>query len=770
MRLDRITQKRLPSTESDSRSVAKHLLGRWFGASASVFIASIFLFRIGAAAASPLVSQTQLKGNCFPKFAVALPVFGPASTPRVDAAANPNLTITMKEIDQSVLPQGTFQACGKGVKLGKTRVWAYETKNTSTGDVLGPANWPAVTIDTQRGIPTEITFVNQLPSFNPADPTGPGLVQGVLPVDQTLHWADPLQTGCGMMTVNCSQAAKAAADTSLLSQDSKAVWCGRIPARGANQLLSTMTASSTSSSCCEQYTGPVPTTVHLHGAEIAAAYDGGPNSWFTPDGKTGPDYTTIGNPGAGKAIYQFQNSQEAGTLWFHDHALGVTRDNAYAGLAGFYFIRDPQNEPKNLPSGPYEIELNVQDRSFDTNSQLYFPVSISVADHPNWSVIFEGDVATVNGAAFPYLKVEPRRYRFRILNGSNNRAYTLGFGEAAVYQIGADDNYFDKPVKVTEVPLAPAERADLIVDFSKLAGTRLAMTNTAIYERYPLPRVMQFRVALHRSGPDDSCKPNKPDVIHGVCARKTPLVKLTDGKGNVLPGVKIDKIRQLVVNENFDYPTNLEELLNNTKWDGLKSPGIAAEFPTDGVSELPREGSIELWEIANIYSPGVATQTHPIHLHLSQFQVLNRQALKVNTAKGYFTAWNAAFGTGTAPLPSTCTTGQYCPDYGPPLSYLQLNADGAVGGNLAFTPYLVGKIIAPEVGESGWKDTAVAYNRQVLRLLVRWTPSDVPVIPNESYAGQNLYLFDPTQGYYVWHCHLINHEDNEMMRPYKVTP
>ena len=769
MGLDGVTHERQSSAEAASWLVARYARWRWVPPTVGVFIASIFLFGLDVVTASPLVPQTQLNGNCFPKFAVAMPVFGPAGTPRVDGAANPNLTVTMKEVDQAVLPQGTFLACGRGVKLGKTRIWAYETANTTTGKVLGPASWPAVTIDTRRGIPDELEFVNQLPSFNSSDPTGAGLVQGLLPVDQTLHWADPLQTGCGMMTVDCSQSATtaAAADRSLALDNPKTVWCGRIPARNAS-LLSPTSMAASSSPCCNQYTGPVPTTVHLHGAEVAAAYDGGPNSWFTPDGRKGPDYTTIGDPGPGKAIYKFQNSQEAGTLWFHDHALGVTRDNVYAGLAGFYFIRDPQNEPANLPTGPYEIEMLVQDRSFDTNSQLYFPVSISVADHPYWSVIFEGDVATVNGAAFPYLKVEPRRYRFRVLNGSNNRALTLGFGAATVYLIGADDNYFDKPVKVTTVPLAPAERADLIVDFSKLPGARITMTNTGVTERYFIPQIMQFQVTLPRRGPDNSCNPAKPDIVNGICARKTPFVKLTDGKGNVLPGVKIDKVRQLVINENFDYPTNLEELTNNTKWDGLKSPGVAAEFPTDGVSELPRVGSTELWEIANIYSPGVATQTHPVHIHLSQFQVLNRQALRVNF-NGYFAAWNAAFGTGGVPLPSTCTTGQYCPDYGPPLPYLQINADGAVGGNPAFTPYLSGEVIPPEAGESGWKDTAVAYNRQVLRLLVRWTPSDVPVISSQSYAGRNLFPFDPTQGYYVWHCHLINHEDNEMMRPYKVT-
>src|SRR5262249_36706634 len=163
--------------------------------------------------------------------------------------------------------------------------------------------------------------VNQLPSFNPANPTGPGLVQALIQVDQTVHWADPLGTGCGM-PMNC--------------------------------------VDNPDDPCCQAFTGPQPATVHLHGAEIAACYDGGPDTWFTPDGRTGADFCTDGDPRPGKAIYKYSNAQEPGTLWFHDHALGVTRNNVYAGLAGFYFLRDAGREPRKLPSGPHEIEMALQ--------------------------------------------------------------------------------------------------------------------------------------------------------------------------------------------------------------------------------------------------------------------------------------------------------------------------------------------------------------------------------------------------------------------------
>lgn len=692
----------------------------------------LFILIIGAmshAQASALVPQTPLDGSCIPKFATALPVFGPAgSTPRVNAVQSSALTVTMKEIDQQVLPKGKHDLCARGVKFGTTRVWAYETTDTATQKVLGPANWPAVTLETQAQIATQIQFVNALPSFNPANPSGPGLIQGLFLVDQTLHWADPLQQMCGMETRDCSASANAA------------------------------------DPCCRPYIGPVPATVHLHGGVIPAHFDGGPDSWFTPDGKSGPGYFTMGNPGAGKTIYEYPNAQEAGTLWFHDHTLGVTRLNVAAGLAGFYFIRDPEREPKQLPRDAYEIELALQDRRFDTNSQLYFPVDIQLKEHPFWSVLFEGDVAMVNGAPWPYFDVEPRRYRLRLLNGSNHRSYNLGFAGAKVYQIGSDDGYLNSPVLIDKVHLTPGERADLIVDFSGLAGRKVLMTNYAPGEMFQLPVIMRFHVDKPLQSADKSCDPGL-SAGNGGCVWPELAARLTDGKGHIRPSVKIDKVRQIVINENFSFPTTLEEFVNNTRWDGRRSPGIAAKLPRDGISEKPKIGSIELWEIINAYAPGDARQFHPIHTHLAQFQVLNRQLFDVD---GYLAAWGSAFGKGPAPLPDACMSGNACQGYGPPRSYNKPNADGVVGGNPAVSPFLLDEPIPPTAGEYGWKDTVTANGHQVLRVLVRWTPTDTPVRYQQSYAGRNLYPFDPGDGEYVWHCHIINHEDNEMMRPYKV--
>ena len=215
----------------------------------------------GSVHASSLVPQTWLPGDdLFDQFAFTtpLPIFGPgynAALPRVNALQHPFLKVTMKEINQVVLPQGTFTFPSVGeVTLGPTRVWAYEIRDAFRNTLLGPAHWPGVTVETQRFFPTTMTYVNELPSFNNLDPYGAGLVQGLVSVDKTIHWANPLNSDC---------------------MDNPLGDCG-LP-----------------------FTGSPPATVHLHGGEVAPGSDGGPDSWFTPDGKTGPGYRTLFNAGPG---------------------------------------------------------------------------------------------------------------------------------------------------------------------------------------------------------------------------------------------------------------------------------------------------------------------------------------------------------------------------------------------------------------------------------------------------------------------------------------
>jgi len=711
---------------------------------------------VGSAAASTLVPQTWLPGECIPQFVSPLPVFGPAgNVPRVDALKHPFLTVKMKEVDVQALPEGQSDTCNLGVTFNPTRVWAYETTDALTQKLLGPANWPAVTINATRNIPTMVKYVNTLPRFNFSNsndygfPFSPGLVQGLVTIDQTLSWADPKKLNCDQ-PVNC--------------------------------------VTNPGDPCCKPFTGSPPTVPHMHGAEVPSGFDGGPEAWFTADGRKGPAFSTLFDAGPGSAIYLYNNSQEPGTLWFHDHTLGATRETVYAGgLAAFFLIRDSKNEPKNLPAGPYEIEMALQDRQFDTNSQLFFPDG-SGADaassnlngpptnpdvHPFWNPEFVGDVALVNGKPWPYLNVEPRRYRFRMLDGSNARVFNLAFGLAKVYQIGSDDNYLDKPVPVSNVTIAPGERADLIVDFSGLAGQTITVTNDAPIpfpdglipgvDQPQMASIMQFRVG---SNPvtDTSCNPLNS------CQRPVAMVRLTDGQGNIAPGVTIAKKRQLVLKE-FQGPGGpLEVMINNSDFDGTKNPSISVDF-RDGVSELPRIGSTELWEIINL-----TADAHPIHTHLVQSQILSREAYDVDKYLGTFDendnmitagAWTAAFGTGPAPLLPGCVAGTYCANYGPPLPYNFPNADGAIGGNPAIGPYLSGNPVPPAAEESGWKDTVRSMPGEVLRLVVRWAPTSAAV--SKAAPGFNLYPFDPTKGPgYVWHCHILDHEDNEMMRPYTV--
>jgi len=740
-----------------------------------IIVAGLVVWTVGSAGASSLVTQTAVPGVCVPKWAVPMPVFGPAGPiPRVDAVANPSLTVTMKEIDQVVLPQGTFPCAplgaGATVTFGPTRVWVYETTNTLTSALLGPANWPGVTFDVARNTQTTVRYVNNLPSFNALAPTGPGLVQGLITVDQTVDVADPLGT-------------------------SAANGCSIIP--GVPPLAA---------ACMTPYVGPAPAIVHLHGGEVPSRADGGPLGWFTPTGLRGMGYRTAFSAGPNAQANVYPNAQEPGTLWFHDHAMGMTRTNVYSGMEAFYLLRDPLAEPANLPSGAQEIEMAIQDRQFDTTGQLFFPDGSGLDAitsnlngtppnpdlHPFWNPEFVGDVVVVNGAPWPVLNVEPKRYRFRLLDGANARPFNLGFGTVPTYVIATDENYLDAPVRKNRVLMLPGQRRDVIVDFTNFAGQTITVTNTAPVpfpmglspvpfvdpacvpgpcpaDQPQMSRIMRFVVAAAVTLPDTSCDP----AVAGQCARPTPIVKLTDGAGHVAPGVVIDKVRRMTLKEAMGAGGPLAVFVNNTQFMGLESPSIAPVFPTDGVSEKPRQGSIELWEIVNL-----TADAHPMHTHLVQFQILNRENFNSDPVLGYPAAWEAAFPGDTVYSPA-CTAGVFCPGWGPPLPYNAFVRDeaflarrgnpGIIGGNPSIAPYLSGVIIPPDREEVGWQDTGRSMPGQVLRMMVRFNPTDTAIVPNTSGKGLNLYPFDPTTGPgYVWHCHIVDHEDNDMMRPYKI--
>jgi FtsP/CotA-like multicopper oxidase with cupredoxin domain len=743
-------------------------IGAVAGAGVAIRVEAPTLFQ--GASASVQVPQTALPGASIPQFAEPVPTyFGK----RVSGSA---LQVSMFEFQQKVLPDSFYATLPDGFRRG-TYVWAY-----ACGQLNGRATpqWPGATLEVRRGCPASVKYVNDLP-FN-------SVLRHYLTIDQTIHWANPLDAAMSF----------------------------------------------------QPYGGPLPTVVHLHGAEDQSTSDGAPEAWFTNTGLHGHGYATHAPTAPNSAVYYYPNGQQATTLWFHDHTLGITRINVYSGLAAFYLIRDQYdtglaNNPLRLPAGNYEVELMVQDRQFDTNGQLIWPDSNnnpSLVDgppsnpgiHPYWIPEFFGDVMCVNGRSWPYLKVEPRRYRFRFVNGSNARFLRMGLVDAssgdtgpAAYIIGMDGGLLDTPIKMAMQPedvnpgvpnpttrlfIAPSERLDVIIDFAGMAGKSFTLTNDGqvpfpsgdpLDPSDPTRQVMQFQVSLPLQGTDTSYNPATGAPLRGGRNQEPKIVRLADPvTGTLAAGVKPSVTRQLVLVEYEDpngsnqnmQGTPVIDLVNNTKWNGHRDgggfppvPGSTPDQFGQGLTmtELPRVGATEVWEFLN-----TTVDAHPIHIHLIEFQLLNRQAVTLDPDTGqaaYLDDWVTDFPGGTLNgeasdgswSPVTYAPGTWMPGYGPPRDYFTANGDGALGGNRPFSPYLTGPVIPPNAEEFGWKDTIKVYPGYVNRYIVRFAPQATAV--NGVSPGQNLYSFDPTKGpAYIVHCHILDHEDNEMMRPYILVP
>ncbi len=384
----------------------------------------------------------------------------------------------------------------------------------------------------------------------------------------------------------------------------------------------------------------VRAVVHLHGAKVRPDSDGYPEDWYVP-GKSLTSY--------------YPNHQHAAMLWYHDHALGITRLNVYAGLFGAYFIRDEAERALNLPGGKYEIPLILCDRKIDSQGQLDYPVAPMFM--APWRPEFYGNAMLVNGKLFPFLEVEARNYRFRVVNVSNSRFLSLSLSDQRPFsQIGSDQGLLRAPIEVTPVILAPAERADLIIDFASEGGRKIVLSDSS-------GPIMQFRVASS-SVADPIRLPKKLRHIaplapsRAVRTRTLTLDQYNDPSGKVM-----------------------RMLLNGTHWD----------MP---ITEKPKLGSIEVWRFVNL-----TPDSHPIHLHLVRFQILGRHEFDLEAYRK------------------------------------------------SKTLRLVGPSKPPDPNESGWKDT------------VRCPPKTVTSI---------IAHFEGFTGRYVWHCHVLEHEDNEMMRPYEV--
>jgi spore coat protein A len=381
--------------------------------------------------------------------------------------------------------------------------------------------------------------------------------------------------------------------------------------------------------------------IHLHGGKVPPDSDGYPEDWYAP-GKS--------------AIYHYPNDQDAALLWYHDHTMGINRLNTFAGLLGLYIVRDSVEESLNLPRGKYEVPLVLYDRTFDTDGQLNYPVS-PVPDAP-WVPEFFGNAVLVNGKLLPYLQVEARKYRFRVLNGANGRFFHLSLSNGQEFQqIGTDQGLLPAPVAVRQLSLAPGERADLIVDFSGQTGAKIVANNDSFQP------IMQLRVTP--AGASDTSA--LPKTLR-------PVRRMAEAEAV--------KTRMLTLGEISDLRgDSVSVLLNNTPW---HAP----------ITENPVLNSVEIWSLVNL-----TDDSHPIHLHLVRFQILDRRRFDT-------------------------------------FAYQYQNM-------LRYT----GAPTLPEPFEAGWKDTVRADPGMITRIIV----------PFQGYAGR-----------YVWHCHILEHEDNEMMRPYEV--
>jgi spore coat protein A len=384
----------------------------------------------------------------------------------------------------------------------------------------------------------------------------------------------------------------------------------------------------------------VRAVTHVHGARVPAGSDGWPEDWYEP-GRS--------------ALFHYPGVQDATSLWYHDHAMGITRLNIYAGLYGAFNVRDADEQVLGLPSGDCDLPLILCDRLIAKDGKLYYPVS----DDPSapWVSECRGNAVLCNGKLYPYFEVEPRRYRLRLINAANTSFFDLSLSQEHVFhQIGSDQGLLDAPLERTRIELYPAERADVVVDFGGLAGQKVQL-------RQGSEGILEFRVR-DRGRADASALP--------ATLRKVPRID---------PATAVQH-RLLTVGEQDDASGNpMMMMLDGKMW-------------SDPVTEKPKQGTIETWSFVNITG-----DAHPIHLHLVRFQVIDRRPFDLF-------AWNA-------------------------------------GRKIKYT----GPAQPPEPHEAGWKDTVRADPGMVTRIAMR---------------------FEGEPGRYVWHCHYLEHEDNEMMRPYQL--
>jgi spore coat protein A len=612
--------------------------------------------------------------------------------------------LAVRQFQQQILPAG----------LPATTVWGYGPRTARGGPIV--FNAPSLTIEAKHRTPVRVRWTNQL-RVDPLDPTS-SFLPHLLPVDQTLHWANPP---------------------------------GGIAGRDMRPVFSDTAGP---------YQGPVPIVTHVHGSEgVGDESDGYAEAWYLPEaGNIPAGYATEGTwyeffrgkaaakgflaPGTdawepGTAVFQYTNEQRASTIWYHDHTLGMTRLNVYAGPAGFFIVRggpgdavtDTRTGATATLPGPapslgdppglayHEIPIAIQDRAFREDGSLFYPDTRAYFDgitgpyiddpdeptdvSPIWNPEFFGNTIMVNGATWPYLDVEQARYRFRFLNGCDSRFLILDFTTIPgidVWAIGNEGGFLQAPVNLTaqngnRILLGLAERADLIVDFSNVPPGRHVLANVGPDEPFgggeppddfdladpaTTGQIMEFRVA-----PAGSRDRTTPPQFLGL-----PRIEHL-GSG---PSRSLALLEEMSMS--FD-DAPAAAMLGTVQGDTTTGASLVPAMWSDEITENPSVGDTEVWEFYN-----TTADAHPMHIHETFFEVVNRQAIEVDEEE----------------------------------RIVRISAGSSPRG--------------PEPWENGWKDTVVAYPGEVTRVKLRF---EVP-------------------GQYVWHCHIVSHEDNEMMRPYRVGP
>ncbi|HJS30045.1 MAG TPA: multicopper oxidase domain-containing protein [Anaerolineales bacterium] len=636
-----------------------------------------------------------------PKYAI--PLLIPPVMPRAGTIKQTNgknidyYEISMKQFAQQILP----------ADLPTTTVWGYGAVKSASKKGLLIHNAPSLTIESKWARPVRVKWINDL-----VDATGDYLPH-LLPVDQTLHWANPPGGTAG--------------------RDTRPVF----------------------TSTPGPYTGPVPIVTHVHGAVgVGDESDGYAEAWYLPVAANIPaSYATKGTWydffagkalasygeawGPGYATFQYPNANRASTIWYHDHALGMTRLNVYAGPAGFYIIRGgpdgddavidsrfgtpavlPGPAPKEGDKFPpnktyYEIPIAIQDRSFNVDGSLFYPDTRAFFDgitgpyipetdiSPIWNPEFFGNMIMVNGNTWPFQTVEQRRYRLRFLNGCQSRFLILDFNSIPgidVWQIGNEGGFLAAPVNLTasngnRLLMGLAERADLIVDFTNVPLGNSVLANVGPDEPFGggvpgvdfMPadpnstgQVMEFRVV-----PSPAPDPTTPPQFLQLPAI-TPLP----------PATVTRPLALLEEMSTFFEDSPAEALLGTVAGDPNVAPGVwTKRLWMEPVTENPAVGATEVWELYN-----ATGDAHPMHVHEVVFEVIDRQDIFVDEE-----TMEMQVVPGSVPVP-------------------------------------------PELWETGFKDTVIAYPGQVTRIRAQFN----------------------TPGQFVWHCHIVEHEDNEMMRPYRI--